>query len=150
MQNYELMLIYKYVLVDSHVLVVSHRDYVILPPAASIFFLASAEIASPLISNARFTFPRSNPSRTKDCLSSVVLFAFFSKSPTLMTAATFFKGLKLKPRSFGNRWIRSRSAGRMRWPERDFCPFVPRPEVVPRFPPRPTRFPLFNLVFGRR
>ena len=34
----------------------------------------------------------------------------------------------------------SRAAGRMRCPDRERWPLVPRPEVVPRFPPRPIRF----------
>src|SRR3989338_7449746 len=43
------------------------------------------------------------------------------------------------PRRLGSFLMMSRHSGRFLRPERAFWPFVPRPEVLPRLPPRPTR-----------
>ena len=48
--------------------------------------------------------------------------------PILNTITVSVLGLFRKPRSFGSRMIRSRSAGRILLPARDFCPLTPRPE----------------------
>src|SRR3989344_793024 len=44
-----------------------------------------------------------------------------------------------KPLRFGSFLMMSRHSGRFLRPARAFCPLVPRPEVLPRLPPRPTR-----------
>src|SRR5690348_16965674 len=55
-----------------------------------------------------------------------------------------------RPRSLGKRLIKSRSSGRFLRPARAFCPFVPRPEVFPRVPPRPTCWLVLRFVFAFR
>src|SRR3989344_3762013 len=46
--------------------------------------------------------------------------------------------------------MKSRTSGRIRCPARAFWPFVPRPEVLPRLPPRPTRREGRRFVFELR
>src|SRR3989344_3785287 len=54
-----------------------------------------------------------------------------------------------RPRRLGSFLMTSRIAGRIRCPARAFCPLVPRPEVLPRFPPRPTRLCRVGLFLFR-
>src|SRR3989344_885962 len=44
----------------------------------------------------------------------------------------------------------SRSSGRFLFPARAVCPLPPRPEVLPRLPPRPTIMVFIDFVFGTR
>lgn len=62
---------------------------------------------------------------------------FFSTSSTVTVTGCKRNDLKRYPRSFGIFFKISRSAGRIFAPARDFCPLMPLPENVPRFPPRP-------------
>ena len=67
-------------------------------------------------------------------------------SPELKFFSKTYKSSAIKPRPrllklltllLGIFIIKSLMAGLILCPERDLCPFVPLPEVVPRFPPRP-------------
>src|SRR3990167_3769645 len=54
------------------------------------------------------------------------------------------------PRRFGSFLIRSRTSGRILCPARAVCPLPPRPEVLPRLPPRPTGGFFLFFVRGER
>ena len=111
-----------------------------LPPAFSIFSFADLDTGNPFMEIFFLSSPA--PSIFTDPIFALENSApsIFSSMPTF-TPRIFSEMLLFRyPRNFGRRIKRSRSAGRMRWPLRDFCPLVPRPEVVPLFPPLPMRF----------
>jgi hypothetical protein len=99
---------------------------------------------------ARFGAPGRSPSGSRPSSIAALM------APTLTTSYSIRLMLR-KPRSFGIRmwigvWPPSNQAG-MELPARDFCPFVPRPAVLPlpAAMPRPTRvFAVCAPTAGRR
>src|SRR3989344_4390188 len=132
------------------------------PPAFSILAFADADTAQPVTENFLVSSPvpriltasdaplraRTTP-RSRRVAGLIVSPAAKALSSTsrLTTLARTPKEPKAYPRSLGSFFSFSRTAGRMRWPARAFWPLVPRPAVLPRPPPRPTRLDPLLSVF---
>ncbi len=133
-----------------------------VPPADSIFVRAEAETKTPLTVSffERSPWPRiftrgTRPPwhRTRPRATSV---AGLTASPDANEASSEaiehmngFTSIEVKryPRNLGIFLMMSRNSGRSLRPARAFWPLVPRPEKVPRLPPRPTRRDFLRAVF---
>jgi len=140
-----------------------HAFYLAIdPPAFSIFVFAEADTVHPVMTSFFVSSPspsiftaRATPLRPRTAPRSRRVTGFItspvanmlSSTDRLMTAGLSSMLLNAYPRSLGSFFSFSRTSGRFLWPARAFWPLVPRPEVLPRPPPRPTRLTLLFVVF---